>query len=62
MTWEEKLKENEPILKQLYKAVGSTGHGKLTVVFSQSSGKIEITPEPTFRDAAEFEKYKAMLR
>jgi len=47
---------------QLYEAIGNTGHGKLTVIFNQSSGKIEITPEPTFRDAAEFEKYKVILR
>ena len=62
MTWDEKLKENERILLQLYEAIGSNGHGKLTVVFNQSSGKIEITPEPTFRDVAEFENYKAILR
>jgi len=62
MSWEEKLKQHEEILKELYYAIGNTGHGKLTVLFSGNMSKIEIIPEPYIRDAKEYEKFKTSLK
>ena len=62
MKWEDKLKEHEAILKELYYAIGNTGHGKLTVLFAGNSNKIEIIPEPYIRDAAEYNKFKTSLK
>ncbi len=61
MTWEDKLKSNEVILSTLYRAIGNSGHGRVTVTFNKSNNKVEITPEPVFRDVEEFEKYKEAL-
>ena len=62
MTWEDNLNEKEIMLKQLFIAIGSAGHGKLTIVFNKGNNRIDITPEPTFRDTQEFENYKAVLK
>ena len=62
MSWEEKLREQKQVVDELYQAVGKTGHGKLTVIFNESNGKIEVVPEMYFRNPGEFENYKKQLK
>ena len=62
MSWEEKLNEQKQVLDELYITVGKSGHGKLTVIFNQANGKIEIVPEMYIRGLDDFENLKRNMK